>query len=166
MPPIYKGYGGFELQWYRPGEADDLGGLVNLGLYRDLGSPVVGILGIGVEGYGGFRAAEADGGGRAYLSIPVYQISAGVDYNIPSDAFDFILGLNLPMRRGGLFGRASVLALRWIPGRDHTFSLGVSVPLWGSNLGDTRPRRDYVRLPERKPSRIELGVPDPDPLRG
>jgi len=65
MPPVYKGYAGFELQWYRPSQTSVLAGLVNAGLYRDLGSPIIGIAALGLEMYGGVRTGKIDGGGRA-----------------------------------------------------------------------------------------------------
>ncbi|GAG45500.1 unnamed protein product, partial [marine sediment metagenome] len=49
MPPVYKGYGGFDLQWFRPSDARELSGLASFGLYRDVGSPVVGALAVGSE---------------------------------------------------------------------------------------------------------------------
>lgn len=33
--------------------------------------------------------------------------------------------------------------------------MGVNLPLWGRNIGETRPRRDSVRLTSRKPVRLD-----------
>ena len=63
MPPVYKGRSGFELQWYRPQNNSELAGFYNLGLSKDLGSPVVGIAALRLEGYVGFRNQDLDGGG-------------------------------------------------------------------------------------------------------
>ena len=81
MPSLYKPYAGFELMGYRPGDDGDLGGFANLGINKDLGNPIVGAAAIGIEGYGGYRGQELDGGGRAVFSIPSLLFGAGVDYN-------------------------------------------------------------------------------------
>jgi hypothetical protein len=162
LPPIYKGHAGFEMQWYYPGDHGQLGGLGSLGLHRDFGSPVVGIAALGVEAYGGWRASKLDGGGRALFTIPSFGISTGVDYNLLDEDLHFLLQLDLPIRRSGVFGRGSVVSLRWLPARGQTWGAGVTVPLWGSNVGKTRPQRDHVRLDERKPKRFELAQTDPE----
>ena len=87
--------------------------------------------------------------------IPNLRLGAGVDYNIRDESLDFILGLGLPIRRGGVVGGGSNLVVRWIPARGQTFSVGLDWPLWGSNMGKTRPKKDYVRLDSRKPRRLE-----------
>ena len=61
MPPVYKGRSGFELQWYRPQNNSELAGFYNLGLSKDLGSPVVGIAALRLEGYVGVRNQDLDG---------------------------------------------------------------------------------------------------------
>jgi len=138
MPSLYKPYAGFEMQSYATGENGELGGLINLGIDKDLGNPIVGAAAIGVEGYGGYRGQDFDGGGRAMFSIPSILFGAGVDYNITDDAVDFLMRLDITGRRGGVFGAGSTLALRYLPTRDHTFSVGVSAPLWGKHLGRSR----------------------------
>ncbi len=155
MPPVYKGRAGFEIQSYRPGADGSLASLINLGLSKDLGSPVVGIAGLRLEGYGGFKAQEFDSGGRALFEIPSFFMGAGVDYNTRDDVADFLFQLDLPLRRGGIFGRGTTLAVRWLPSRDQTFSFGINVPLWGRNIGATRPRSDNVRLQKSTPMRLE-----------
>ena len=161
MPPIYKGRAGFELQWYRPSTLSAMAGLGNLGFWRDLGSPVVGIAALGIEGYAGYRAQEFAGGLRAYYSIPSFHIILGYDRDFSEKQGSFLLGLDLPIRRGGIFGRGTTLDIRWLPGYDATFSLGIGVPLWGKNLGKTRPRHDSVKLEKRSPERLEPEEVDP-----
>ncbi len=160
MPPVYKGRSGFELQWYRPQNNSDLAGFYNLGLSKDLGSPVVGIAALRIEGYVGFRHKDLDGGGRALFEIPSFYFGGGVDYNASDDVWDFLLTLDLPLRRGGVFGRGTTLALRWLPARDQTFGVGINVPLWGRNIGATRPKSDNVSLDFRDPFRLELELQD------
>jgi len=160
MPPVYKGRSGFELQWYRPQNNSELAGFYNLGLSKDLGSPVVGIAALRLEGYVGFRNQDLDGGGRALFEIPSFYVGGGVDFNGTDNVWDFLLTLDLPLRRGGIFGRGTTIALRWLPARDHTFGVGINVPLWGRNIGATRPKSDNVRLDYRDPYRIELELQD------
>ncbi len=156
MPPVYKGRSGFELQWYRPQNNSELAGFYNLGVSKDLGSPVVGIAALRLEGYVGFRNQDLDGGGRALFEIPSFFLGGGVDFNGTDSVWDFLLTLDLPLRRGGIFGRGTTIALRWLPARDQTFGVGVNVPLWGRNIGATRPKSDNVRLDYRDPYRVEL----------
>ena len=139
MPPVYKGRSGFEMGWYRPQTASDLYGFYNLGVSKSLGSPVVGIAALRLEGYLGVSSQDFDGGGRALFEIPSLYFGVGVDYNGTDSVFDALYTLDLPMQRGGLFGRGTTLAIRWLPSRDQTFSVGVNVPLWGRNIGATRP---------------------------
>ncbi len=160
MPPVYKGRSGFEMQWYRPQNNSELAGFYNLGVSKDLGSPVVGIAALRLEGYVGLRNQDLDGGGRALFEIPSFYVGGGVDFNGTDNVWDFLLTLDLPLRRGGIFGRGTTIALRWLPARDHTFGIGINVPLWGRNIGATRPKSDNVRLDTRDPYRMELDLQD------
>ena len=134
MPPVYKGSAGIEAGWYRPSGDGKPEGLISIGLMRDLGSPIVGAAGLGLQGYGGLRGNDLDGGGRGYFLIPNFRLGLGLDYNIRDDALDFLFALGFPIRRGGIVGHGSSLIFRWIPGRGQTISLGIEMPLWGSNL--------------------------------
>jgi len=158
MPPVYKGRSGFELGWYRPGSSSDLSGFYNLGVSKDLGSPVVGIAALRLEGYIGITSQELDGGGRALFEVPSFRFGLGADYSAADEVVDVLFALDLPVHRGGLFGRGTTLAVRWLPSRDLTFSVGVNVPLWGRNIGATRPKQDHVRLEKRRPERLELDL--------
>jgi hypothetical protein len=155
MPPVYKGRAGLESGWYRPQSASEPFGFFSLGVAKSLGSPVVGIAGLRLEGYVGMTHKKIDGGGRALFEIPSFHVGFGTDFNASDSVTDFLFALDLPLRRGGLFGRGTTLALRWLPTRDQTFSVGVNVPLWGRNIGATRPKRDHFGLIERKPLRLE-----------
>jgi hypothetical protein len=154
MPSLYKPFAGFEMQSYATGDNGQLGGLLNLGANKDLGNPIVGAAALGVEGYGGYRGRDFDGGGRVTFSIPSLLLGAGVDYNITDDSLDFLARLDLTARRGGIFGNGTTLAIRYLPAREHTFSVGVNVPLWGKHLGRSRAKRDHVVLDDRSPERI------------
>ncbi|MCH7548362.1 MAG: hypothetical protein IH969_02300 [Candidatus Krumholzibacteriota bacterium] len=146
---------GVEMLGYRPKTESDMGALANFGLTRYLGHPVVGIAALGLEGYLGGHGSDLDGGGRAYYSIPSLLIGAGVDYNIRDEEADFILKLDIPGRRRGVVGGGSAVTLRWLPTRDQTFSIGISIPIGDPYAGKTRPQSDYVKVDPRRPERLE-----------
>lgn len=161
LPPIYKGYLGSELQWYRPGDSSSSAILAIGGVRKDISSPVLGLAAIGLEGYAGIRSEEFDGGGRIEFSVPTFGLGAGVDYNVPNDELNFMLRLNLPFKRSGILGRGSTLSIRWIPSRGQSVGVSISVPLWGTNLGKTRPKSDNIRLKEL-PNAIRLVLAKPE----
>ena len=155
MPPIWKGNAGATFGWYSPRDSSLLNVLFHAGLTRDLLSPVAGVAALGVEGYAGYRGnRSADGGARALFSIPALRFTTGVDYNIPDNDFSAILRLELATRRGGIFGRGTMLRLEWVPGRGNTFAVGVNAPLWGRNIGKTRPQRDAVEVEPLRAERM------------
>jgi hypothetical protein len=158
MPPVYKGHAGATFGWYRPvDKTDELRVLFHLGVMKDILPPVAGVAALGLEGYGGFRgSSQADGGGRALFSIPTFHLTGGADYNIPDDRFFFLLRLEIPFRRSGIFGRGSEVRFEWVTGKDNTFSVGINVPLWGRNIGETRPQRDGVELESPPIERLKL----------
>jgi hypothetical protein len=162
MPPLYKGHAGGMVGWYRPGDSSDVAFNAHLGLTRDIGSPIVGLAALGLEGYAGIRRGTFDGGGRAFLSIPVMHFSIGADYNVPDNDLDLLLRLELPIRRGGILGWGSQVRVDYLPTRSNTFTVGASVPLWGRNIGGTRPHYDYVQLEEPPLERLELDAPHED----
>ncbi len=154
MPPLWKGHAGGTVGWYRPGEepgfgysGDQLQVLAHAGIMKDLLSPVAGVAAIGLEGYGGFRGEDGlDGGVRPLFSIPALHFTTGADYNIADSKWSWLLRLEIPFRRSGVLGRGSVVRFDYLPGFDHTFAVGLNVPLWGRNIGATRPQRDAVEL--------------------
>jgi len=102
MPPVYKGRAGFEFGWYRPQSAGEVAGLFNAGVAKSLGSPVVGIAALRLEGYlGYFSERELDGGGRALFEIPSFHLGFGTDYSAGDEVFDFLFSIDLPVQRGG-----------------------------------------------------------------
>ena len=148
MPPVWKGYAGGTFGWYRPNERTDQAFVqAHMGIFKDLLTPVAGVAALGVEGYGGVRGEDGfDGGARALFSIPAFRFSTGADYNISDDDWSWLLRLEIPFRRGGIFGRGSLVRFDYMPGFDHTFAVGLNVPLWGRNNGQTRPQDDAVEL--------------------
>ncbi len=160
MPPVWKGYAGGGMGWYDPGGDALLLVQGHLGVTRDLVSPVVGAAALGGEVYGGFRGTRTtDGGVRALFNIPSLRLSSGVDWNFPDGDVSPLVRVELATRRSGIFGRGSLLRFEWIPSHRQTLGVGISVPLWGRNIGRTRPQKAHVPLerPERKPK-----APPPD----
>ena len=162
MPPVWKGHAGATAGWYTPGDSTGQSQfLAHAGILKDLMSPVAGVAAIGVEGYGGFRGIDGlDGGGRALFSIPALHFTTGADYNIPDNRWSLLLRLEIPFRRSGIFGRGSQVRFDYLPGFDNTFAVGVNVPLWSRNAGETRPQRDAVEL-DQPP--LQLYEPDTRP---
>ena len=154
IPSLVRTTVGAEYQSYRPSDAHELGGLVNVGVMRYLGHPIVGLGGIAFEAYGGGRERRGDFGSRAYFTIPTMRLGAGIDFNLASDESDFILKLDVPVRRGGIVGRGSAMTVRWLPTRGQTFTVGVSAPLADPEAGRTRPHDDYVKMDARRPHRF------------
>ena len=157
MPPVYKGHAGAMVGWDRPGSAGEVSGLGHLGVMKDLGSPIVGIMALGLEGYAGYRADKFDWGGRALFSVPVMHFTTGADYNGLENRFDWLIRLELPMRRGGIFGRGTQIRFDYLPTRGHSFGVGINSPLWGRNIGQTRPKTDNVRFRSPPLTRLEQG---------
>jgi len=146
MPPVYEGIGGLMGGWYRPGDSSDFAFTGSLAVRRYLGSPIVGIAAVGLEGYAGVRPGILDGGGRFLFSIPVFHVSVGADYNVPDTDLDLLLRLELPMQRGGFVGHGSQLRIDYLPTRANSLSFGLTLPLWGRPMGSTRPRLNGVHL--------------------
>ena len=153
QPQIYKWYSGFSLGIYRPLDREQNTGSaqLKLGAYRDLVNPAIGLLGITVEGYFGAREVSPDGGIRVALKSPVLRLAGGMDYNIKDNQAHFILRVDHPVRRGGVFGHGTLVNIDWLPGRDHSFTVGVRVPIGQHNQGKTRPRQDHVTLTSPRP---------------
>lgn len=158
MPPIWKGHAGASFGWYRPKEVDELTVLAHAGVSRDLLSPIAGIARVGVEGYGGYRGStDLDGGGRALFGIPSLHVAAGADYNVSDHDWSALFRLEIPFRRSGIFGRGTQVRFEWLPNRGHTFSVGLTAPLWGRNIGKTRPQRDSYELESPPIQRVSYG---------
>jgi hypothetical protein len=155
IPSLFKTTVGLEYLSYHTTTNNALGALLTVGAMRYIGSPVSGLLGLGVEGYLGGHASETDVGGRAYLTIPSLLIGAGVDYSAGSDESDLMLRLDVPVRRKGIIGAGSAVTFRWLPHRDQTFAVGLNIPIGDRNAGRTRPQSDYVKMDNREPARLQ-----------
>ncbi len=114
-----------------------------IGTYHSVVNPIASFAEIGAEGYSGMRGADPDGGLRGILRIPYMGMGVGADYNFRDGRVDFLHTIYTPVRRGGLFGRGTLLRFDWYPFRSG-WTLGVSLPLLDQLAGRDRPLRDHV----------------------
>ena len=127
------------------------------GFYRDLVNPMTSALGITGEGYfgsrGSFSTAENgfDAGVRLGLLSPITRLGFGWDYNLRDAETDFYLSFVHPLRRGGIIKGGGAFRVDYWPGRDHSFGLGVRLPVGQKFLGRTRARDSRVRLEDPEP---------------
>jgi hypothetical protein len=133
-----------------------------LGAAHAFANPVTGFLAGALEGYVGVRASDPDGGARVLLQIPLLGLAGGVDYSVPDDQATSVLALALPIRRGGIVGRGTLLRADWLPaaGAAH---LSVLVPLFRTSPGRTRPlHAEEVTLATRPspPPRVPAAPPE------
>ncbi len=160
FPPLWKPYSTVGAVWDRESDQDtQVGGEIGLGVYKDLGHPVQGLLGLSLAAYGQGIAGETDGGLRALIGSRSFLIHLGADYGFRSKKVKPVANLTFPLWRGGFFGGGGDLSLSWVMGSDPAFSLGFTIPLWQPEMGSTRPQRDYVALPESP----ELWKPEYEP---
>jgi hypothetical protein len=157
QPPIYTWQTGLLIDTQRPAA------LGLFGVQKDLLSPMVGLAALRVEGVLGGSEGHVEGGGRLLFVSPVGRLHAGIDVDARSGDADWLVGLDLNVRRGGVLGRGTRLRIDWMPWRDNTVLAGVHVPL-GGRAGTTRPRTDRVRFPSAAAAwptaaRVNLAAP-------
>jgi len=128
------------------GDEDDWGGQLTGGVWHYLLNPNFGI-GLVGEGYVGIVDSRTDSGVRALAGLRMFFLQGGIDYSFKKDEMDAIIRVEFPLRRGGLFGRGGDFRIDWIPGRDHSFNIGLTFPLGPPHKGKTRTRKDHVALP-------------------
>jgi hypothetical protein len=128
------------------GDLHKWGGELTGGLWRYLMNPNYGI-GLAGEGYLGAVDGRTDSGLRVLGGLEMFFLQAGIDYSFRKDELDAIIRLEFPLRRGGLFGRGGEFRLDWIPGRNHSFNIGLTFPIGQPYKGKTRPKHDRVALP-------------------
>lgn len=127
--------------------------LLVLGASHAHGNPIVGLLSTSAEGYIGFRSTSADGGFRALVQIPVLRLSAGGDYSIRDNRLGLVVGVSLPLRRGGVLRRGDQFRAEWSPSPIGAARLTLLVPLRQPSAGRTRPRDDRVTVQGRLAAR-------------
>jgi len=142
---FYTG-GSLGLDWRRGYEFAPAG-YVLVGVTHDPRNPVQGLLGLTAEGYAGLRSTQVDGGLRFLLQFPLVRLSFGGDYNLRDNRLGFLLGLTLPIRRGGLLTSGSVLRAEWSASPLAALRVTALLPLGQPAAGRTRPRGDRVDIP-------------------
>ena len=151
QPPRWFPYAGATLALNELSEETSVGGTAFLGVQRPLMNPITGGPTLAVEGYlggAGGTISGVDGGFRAAVALPILFSQYGVDWNLRVERAQFFLSVIFPPVRGGLFGRGGQFRIDWIPARDQTVQLGVTMPVGQRWVGRTRPRRTDVPLPE------------------
>ncbi len=159
LPEVYKPYLGFSNGLWREG-SNQLSTQFQFGVFRDITNPTIELLGIGVEGYGGFRNVHPDYGVRAMLLSPLLCVGAGLDYNLRAGRPDLLLRIVAPVRRSGIIGRGSDVRIEFLPTRSNSWNVGLTLPIAQPRRGHGRPRQDYVRLRAVRPEALAFTTPD------
>ncbi|MCP4397134.1 MAG: hypothetical protein GY801_07535 [bacterium] len=164
LPSRNEFYGGPMVVFDQTTRGTQFGGQLYAGWTRYLASPLFGV-GVGLEGYGQWvDDQDFDGGGRLVGKIAPIFLQAGVDYNIGTENAAFILSLNLPLRRGGIFGHGSELRVDWLPTRNQTFNVGLQFYFGQPTRGKARPKQAKAVLPkvssQSRRSQADLLSPD------
>jgi hypothetical protein len=159
-PPATHWNAGFAIGADRADGGQAIGHL-NAGFYRDLVNPALAAVGLEGYVYGGrrgdferFREGWDVGGGIGVAS-PVARLAVGVDLNGVDRSADVYLSLIHPLRRSGFPVPGGRLRATWIPGRNHSTSIGLSFPVGQRFAGRTRPLADRAVLP-RIPTPIRV----------
>jgi hypothetical protein len=163
VPPTWTWAGGFSAGVHGE-DGSKVTAYANLGVYRNLLSPMTGALGVLGEAYGGTRGSFAgaggvDGGARLSLFSPATRLAFGADYTGRDREIDAFVSLIHPFQRGGILVPGGTLRIDYMPGRGHSVNLGVRLPFGQPFLGHTRPRQDHVALSDPDQPPIFL-IPD------
>lgn len=160
QPGPWKWTLGFASGWARRDRENQGTTEGRVGVYRDVGNPVVGVAALHLEGYAGTRDAAFDGGLRARLVSPMTRLGVGADFNAVDGQTRFMFSFVHPGRRGGLFRDGSLLRVDVVPGSGPSVTLGLETPGWRRiPAGTTRPVRDRVRLSSASPARSTSPLP-------
>lgn len=162
QPSSLNPYGAFSLGGYFEGQASDLTAYLSAGIRRDLVSPVAAAAALHIEGYGGVRGSEVDGGARALFAIPFIRLGFGVDWNFRDGTVPFMTRLSIPFRRGGLIRRGGHVTVDWIPARGNSFNVALSVPIGRRWVGKTRPSKTSYPVSPDQPDLEPIAVSEPD----
>lgn len=147
QPRIWHRHAGVGAGFMFDESGPELLGEGRFGVYRDIVNPVMGLLGFQGEAYAGARGTRFDYGLRAQIVSPYLRLGFGFDLNGLDRTTYPLISLFHPVRRGGILLRGSQVRLNYLPGRDHSFSLGLEVPVDRRiSMGSTRPRASAVSL--------------------
>ena len=160
LPPNWRWAMGATVGTHRR-DGNELAMYFNSGFYRDIMAPVTNALGVIGESYVGRRGEFDsfgdgwDGGLRAGIFSPAGRLGFGWDYNFVDSEADFFLSLIHPIQRGGIFTNGGSLRIDYLPGRSHSTSVGVHLPIGQRWVGISRPRDDHVKLSDPEPPTID-----------
>ncbi len=161
QPLSLKPQAGLSLGGYFEDEASEFTAYLNAGIRKDLLSPVVALGALLLEGYGGVRGSEIDGGARFLYSIPAIWLSGGVDWNFRDGSLPFLLRASIPFRRGGVIARGGLVTVDWLPARGNSFNFGFSFPIGQKWAGKTRPNHMAYPVSPDRPDLAPVGFSDP-----
>jgi hypothetical protein len=119
------------------------------------------VLAASAEGYGGLRSSQFDAGLRALAQVPILKLSVGGDYNLRDGRLGLLLGVTVPIHRGGIFGGGSMLRAEWSPGALAAVRASILVPVHNAFAGRTRPRTDRVEVAPRAGAAAARPAPAP-----
>src|SRR5690606_35886613 len=120
QPPLYKPYLAGSLSWLRDTDPARIGGGFTAGVYRDPINPIIGALGIAIEGNIGW-ADEWSSGVRVLGRSPALALGIGVEHRFGEGGVDLFASFTPPLLRGGPLGHGGALRIDWIPARDHSW---------------------------------------------
>jgi hypothetical protein len=156
QPPKWRWSGGVGAGGWFEG-TNEFMARVELGAQRDLLGPSIGLLGVGFEGFAGFRGSEPGSGLRAMLTSGYLGGAVGAEYDADRGKLNFLVRLQSAVRRGGLFGSGGQIRLNWYPTETQSFTLGLAHPLGQPRAGKTRPHQEKVD--------VAIEFPPPAPYR-
>ncbi len=161
QPSSVEPYGGISGGGYYEGQASDFTAYLSAGIRKYLLSPVISAAALQLEGYGGLRGDEGDGGVRALFAIPFLRLGFGVDWSFKDGSVPFLMRLAIPFKRGGFIGRGGQVAVDWLPARGNSFNVGLQVPLAQRWAGRTRPNHVSYPVSPDRPDLEPVGRADP-----
>jgi hypothetical protein len=129
-----------------------------LGVQRALIAPDLALIGMGLEGFAGSRGPKLDAGLRAMLTTGYFGGAIGAEYNLSDGEVNFLVRLETPLQRGGLFGSGGMVRFNWYPTESHSFTLGISHPLGQPRAGKTRPRSEKLTIAMEFPPPVPYQV--------
>jgi phosphatidylserine/phosphatidylglycerophosphate/cardiolipin synthase-like enzyme len=143
QPPVWQPYA---VAGAVRGEGRAWRSALSAGVHRPLTNPVTGLLGLTGEVYVSIDPGVRPGA-RVMATSRVVGLAAGVDWDERSSTIDGILSFQTAIRRGGVFGRGSMLRVDWLPGRGDAFNVGFHLPVGQPFAGKTRPHDMDVEPP-------------------
>ena len=149
QPSTWKPFAGLSFGAGREGDRDVNTYLGDLGVFRDIGRPLKGLLGWQAEAYAGSTGGKLDGGGRFLLRSQLLFVGGGVDYNLRREDLRGIVSFIFPPVRGGMFTRGGQIRVDWLPGEDDLILAGINFPLAQPRIGVSRPKEVEVAVPAK-----------------